>query len=97
MDRINQLNSEIKLHFHGQKTMSIRRKILPGNSKSLWDAVKIAKNINIPTIPEKMYYENTMISKDLLPDTFADYFEKKFKPLYESRKFQIRSITGKKR
>ena len=41
-DRIKNLNFEIKQHFHSYKSQTIRRKILPGNSKSLWDAVKIA-------------------------------------------------------
>ena len=96
-DRINQLNSEIRLHFHGQKAMSIRRKILPGNSKSLWDAVKIAKNINIPTIPENMYYENILTPKDQLPDTFANYFEKKVQTIVREQKIEDSVYNGKRK
>ena len=77
--------------------MSIRRKILPGNSKSLWDAVKIAKNINIPTIPENMYYENNLISKDQLPNTFADYFEKKVQTIVREQKISDSVYNGKKK
>ena len=41
---IKALNKEIKIFFHKQKTILVRRGILPGNSKTLWDAVKIAKD-----------------------------------------------------
>ena len=40
--RIKSLNFEIKTHFYSDKRKKVRSKILPGNSKSLWDAVKVA-------------------------------------------------------
>ena len=40
--RVKNLNAEIRTYFHGQKKKKVRKGIIPGNSKSLWDAVKIA-------------------------------------------------------
>ena len=76
-DRIKNLNVEIKNHFLSKKTSSVRRRIIPGNSKSLWDAVKIAKDINIPKLPNTMYLNNTKIENNLLPDAFAEFFKSK--------------------
>lgn len=51
--------------------------IISGNNKPLWDAVKTAKNMNVPPRPAKMTLNNTIIESDNLPDTFAMYFNKK--------------------
>jgi hypothetical protein len=37
--RIKNLNIKIKNYYHGKTKLKIRRGILPGNTKSLWDAV----------------------------------------------------------
>ena len=55
-DRVKNFNVEIKRHSLIKKSISIRRKIIPGNSKSLWDAVKIAKDTNNPKIPDSMSF-----------------------------------------
>ena len=39
-------NSAIKSHFNKIRSSLIRKSIVPSNSKSLWKAVKIAKDIN---------------------------------------------------
>ena len=76
-DRIGTLNTEIKHHFHNIKSNNIRRKILPGNSKSLWDAVNIAKDVNMQQMPHKMYRNNNLIDPDNLSDEFANFFKDK--------------------
>ena len=68
---------EIKHQFAKLKTNSIRKSILPGNSKSLWDAVKKAKDINNPKLPPKMTLNNIEIPNSELPDTFANFFKNK--------------------
>ena len=50
---------------------------MPNNSKSLWRAVKVAKNINVKTLPKEMYYNNIQIDENNLPDTFAEFFMSK--------------------
>ena len=62
-----------------------RRRIIPGNSKSLWDAVKIAKDINIPKLPETMFYNNIKIPKKDLPDFFAGLFTSKVKSIVDEQ------------
>ena len=52
--RIKQLNAEIKNHFHSEKKKEVRRCILPGNSKSLWNAVKVSKNMGTGSLPKAM-------------------------------------------
>ena len=76
-DRINNLNYEIRTHFKNSKRNEIRNKIIPGNSKSLWDAVKIAKNVNKPNLPPKLTKNDIEIAPSELPDTFAEYFKNK--------------------
>ena len=48
------LNVEIKNHFIEIKRSKVRRGIIPGNPKSLWKAINIAKDINPSEIPRKM-------------------------------------------
>ena len=74
---IKLLNKEIKQYFYIEKSKLIRRGILPGNSKTLWDAVKKAKDQNLNMIPEEMFHNNTLIATDLLPDQFGNFFTTK--------------------
>ena len=76
-NRIKNLNFEIKNHFVSIKRKNVRRGIIPGNSKTLWDAVNVAKDRNIEDLPQKMYKNNTHIPNSELPDVFANYFDSK--------------------
>jgi hypothetical protein len=96
-DRIKNLNFEIKQHFHSCKSKAIRRKILPGNSKSLWDAVKIAKDINITSLPDEMFHSNIKIDQNLLPDTFADCFESKVRKIVNEQTISASVYNGRKK
>ena len=84
-NRINNLNIEIRTHFHCKKSNSVRRNIIPGNSKSLWDAVNIAKDINIPKLPEQMYLNDIPIGKNTLPDIFAESFVAKVNTIVDQQ------------
>ena len=68
---------EIKTHYTNEKRKKVRRNIVPGNSKSLWDAVKCAKNLNTEKLPSQMFKNDIQIEDYKLEDTFADYFEEK--------------------
>ena len=63
-DRINanNLNKQIRSSMFDEHKKQIRRKIKPGNSKTLWDSVKIASDNEVPIIPETLqyYFENTI-------------------------------------
>ena len=53
-NRIKSLNVEICNHFHSIKRNDVRRRIIPGNSKSLWNAVKLSKDSVIDPLPNIM-------------------------------------------
>ena len=61
-------------------------KIKPGNSKTLWDAFKIASDKEIVQIPDSMKLNNKTIQKDEIPETFANYFNDKINNLTETCK-----------
>ena len=46
-DQVKHLNIEIRNHYTEMEKRNVRRNIIPGNSKSLWKAVNIVKDINI--------------------------------------------------
>jgi hypothetical protein len=56
------------------KRMRVRKGIIPGNTKSLWKAVKVAKDTNVEDIPSKMFKGDMEIETDQISDCFADYF-----------------------
>ena len=62
----------------------VRKGILPINSKSLWTAVNIAKDVGTPEIPNNMYFESVPVSENNVADCFADFFDCKVKKLVES-------------
>ena len=96
-NRIKNLNVEIKNHFNSKKTCSVRRKIIPGNSKSLWDAVKLAKDVNNPKIPNHMLSNNIEIPKKDLPEAFADMFIRKVKSIVDEQAISETVYNGKRK
>ena len=58
--------------------------MVPSNSKTLWDAVRIAKDLNIETIPKTMFRDNVEIQSKKLPDSFAGFFNNKVNNIVES-------------
>ena len=45
-ERIKVLNKDIKSNFNNAKASKVRRSIQPGNTSSLWKAIKTAKDLN---------------------------------------------------
>ena len=73
-DPIRNLNTEIIQQFLNLKSYSIRWKIISG---TLWDAVKVAKDINIPKQPREITLNDSEINAQDLPDAFASLFNTK--------------------
>ena len=96
-NRINNLNVEIKHHFTNLKTNSIRRQIIPGNTKSLWDAVKLAKDMDTPKLPTQMYNDNNLINEEDLPDMFADLFGDKVRDIVNGVQISNTVYNGKRK
>ena len=63
--------------FFTQKSKSIRQNIVPSNSKSLWDAVRITKDMNISNLPDIFSLNNIEITKTEAPEAFAKFFHNK--------------------
>ena len=63
------------------KRNRVRKGIIPGNSKSLWKAVKLAKDVNSNEISSKMYREGNEIVEDEVAENFAEFFENKISNL----------------
>ena len=79
---------EIKTHFRNEKKFRIRKGIKPGNNKTLWEAVKLAKDLNIVDLPDQMNLDGTPIPNEDLAEAFAKMFEKSI--------HQIELQSGKK-
>ena len=59
----------------------VRRGIIPGNSKTLWYAVKKAKDQNITPIPDILTLKNVPINLAETGNLFAEFFQTKSKTL----------------
>ena len=83
-ERIKVLNNDIKSHFNNAKALKVRRSIQPGNTSSVWKAVKTAKDLNTDDLPQTMYEGGIPIFKAALPDQFARFFNSKIVELSNS-------------
>ena len=64
-----------------QKRNNIRRKIVPGNSKSLWKAVNEAYDNGASTLPDCMTLDGKVIGEHERSDCFVNFFENKVKQI----------------
>ena len=91
------LNKDIKNFFHQQKKKSVRKGILPGSSKSLWDAVKIAKDLNVSSLPDILYHNEVVIPVSLQADEFGKFFDAKVKNIVNSTITSPTVYNGKRK
>ena len=73
----------------------IRRGILPGNSKTLWTAVRLAKNQNIESFPKCVYDNGVKIPENNVPDTVAEFFDNKVKRLVQDSAIDHNIYNGR--
>ena len=76
-NRIRNLNFEIRNHFYSKKRDDVRRQIIPGNSKSLWNAVNMSKDNAIYPLPNLMTLGGVPVSEQERSGCFASFFEEK--------------------
>ena len=91
---LKQINKDIKVYFHNQKTKSVRRGILPGNSKSLWNAVKTAKDLNSSPLPDILYANNIEIPQHMQVDAFSSFFYEKVQNIITSTTINDQVYNG---
>ena len=75
--RVKNLHAEIKTHFVYEKKENIRWKIIPGNSKSLWNAAKTAKDLGTTNLPASMTIAGWSIGEHERSECFASFFSEK--------------------
>ena len=92
--RIKNLNTEIKSHFAMNKRHRVRKGIIPGNSRSLWKAVRIAKDINSNEIPKEMLNEGIWIEVEDVAECFATHFEDKINRLSRETRINPNVFNG---
>ena len=78
------LNKSIRIYYFKERRDHIRRKIIPGNNKSLWDAVKIPKDIEPTPLPMKLTKGSIHYGRNEAPAAFSNYFKSKITNLEES-------------
>ena len=72
----------------------VRRGIKPGNSKTLWDAVNLAKNCNIETIPESLTLNNIKLNPNDRAQAFANFFKEKVQTIVDSSQISNNVYNG---
>ena len=97
IQRIKNLNAKIKTHFINKNKKAIRISIIPNNNKTLWQAVKIAKNINISPLPKQLNHNNVPIKDDKIPDAFANYFMEKITTILNETCIDNSVYNGKRK
>ena len=95
--RIKNLSVEIKAHFTNQKKHMVRQGIIPGNNKTLWEAVKIAKDLNIDDLPDEMKLDGKTIPKEEIAEEFAKMFEQKVKDISSTTKVDDGVYNGNRK
>ena len=70
---------------------------MPGNLKSLWDLVKIAKGVNIPSLPDNMSLNDNLIKNNDLPEAFANFFENKITQITSNTQISNNVYNGTKK
>ena len=76
MPRIRSLNVELKRFFSGARATGVRRAAM-GNNVNLWKAVKVAKNLNMDSIPSNLTLGGVPIAEGRSAESFGSYFSKK--------------------
>ena len=94
--RIKVLDKEIRSYFVTMKASHVRRSIIPGNSGSLWKAVKAARDVNSSELPDKMYLNGILIEEKELPDAFANFFDTKIKNIASEITIENDVYNGKR-
>ena len=95
--QISNLNFEIRSHFFLMKKFAVRKGILPGNSKTLWKAVKTAKNVGHTVIPNNMTLAGEPVTGLNIAERFAEFFDWKVNDIVRSTIVYVNVYNGRKK
>ena len=96
-DQLKSSDQKIRAYFRTQKKNEIRKSLRPGDSKSLWKAVNVAKDLNPETIPTNLTEESTPIPPSKIPDAFAKFFESKVTKIFNESNIDPHIYDGKRK
>ena len=91
---VNNLNKEIRKSLYNTKRQSVRRKIVQGNSKTLWDATKIAMDKECTEIPDTIIHGQDIHKGEEIPEAFAKYFKAKVADIVDNTTIQDGVFNG---
>ena len=74
----------------------MRKGILPGNWKSLWDAVNKAKDTNTNPMPDVLFENNQKLYKLEHATAFANFFSNKVNTIVNQTVIEPNVYNGKK-
>ena len=74
----------------------LNNKIIPGNSKTLWDATKIAMDKEIVDIPSTVHLGQATSNGEDIPEAFAQYFKDKVQNISNSTTIDEEVFNGSK-
>ena len=75
---IKHLSLDIKNYFRNAKRLNVERVAMGnGSGANLWKAVKLAKNINVESIPSNLTLGGLPIAAHEIPNAFANFFNDK--------------------
>ncbi len=95
--RLNILNKEIKSYYKNLTSSKVRKSVVPGNTSSLWKAVKVARDQNTNTLPKNLLMDNNEIGPDQLADKFALFFDNKIRSLLSQVKIEESVYNGSRK
>ena len=91
---VKAMNVKIRNMIYNTRRDKIRRGIIPSNTKSLWDAVKMAKEEEISPIPNEMTLGMKNYYGDQIPEAFAQHFTDKVATIRETCKSDDEVYNG---
>jgi hypothetical protein len=80
-EKLRQADHEIKSFFYNLQSNKVRKAIMPGNTRSLWNAVKIAKDTNTNELPKTIFRDSHEINESSISNEYASFFDQKIRSL----------------
>ena len=88
------LNKDIRIYFRDLKISNVKRAAM-GTKGNVWKAVKVAKNLNIDSLPKNLTLGGRPIAEGDIASSFAGYFSRKVTSNVESTKINPNVYNGK--
>jgi hypothetical protein len=95
-EELKALNKFIRRYHYEERKMHVRRKIIPGNNKYLWDAVNIARDKEPTPLPPILTRNGINYDRLVAPAAFSEYSKSKISVLEESMTIDEEIWNGEK-